>query len=50
MKDYLVTVTLEIIREVEADDKEGAIQLVEERLWEDQCLVMDNLGYEAEKL
>lgn len=49
MKDFLVTVTLEITKEVEADSKDEAIQAVEERLWEDQTLVMDNLGYEVEE-
>lgn len=49
MKDFLVTVTLEVIREVEADSKEEAIQAIEERFWEDQTLIMDNLGYEVEE-
>lgn len=49
MKDFLVTVTLEIIKEVEADSKDEAIQAIEERLLEDQTLVMDNLGYEVEE-
>ena len=50
MKDFLVTVTLIITKEVEADSKDEAIQAVEERLFEDPALVMNNLGYEVEEL
>ena len=50
MKDFLVTVTLLITEEVEANSKDEAMQALEERLLEDKMLVMDNLGYEVEEV
>lgn len=47
MKEYDVIVTVEILRTVEAHDEYEAVQMVEERLWEDHTVLMDNLGYEV---
>lgn len=47
MKEYDVIVTVEIMRTVEAQDEDEAVQMVEERLLEDQTIIMDNLGYEV---
>lgn len=47
MKEYDVIVTVEILRTVEAHDEDEAVQMVEERLWEDHTVLMDNLGYEV---
>lgn len=47
MKEYDVIVTLQILQTVEAHDEDEAVQMVEERLWEDHTIIMDNLGYEV---
>lgn len=49
MKEYDVIVSVEIVRTVEAHDEDEAVELVNERLWEDHTIIMDNLGYEVDE-
>lgn len=47
MKEYDVIVSLEILRTVEAQNEDEAVQMVEERITEDPSLLMNNLGFEV---
>lgn len=47
MKEYDVIVTVEVLQTVEAYDEDEAVELVNDLLWEDHTIIMDNLGYEV---
>ena len=50
MKEYQVIVSVEVLDIVKANDKDEAVEIVEEKLFRDKSLLMDNLWYEVEEL
>ena len=50
MKEYVVIVSVEVLDIVKANDKDEAVEIVEEKLFRDKSLLMDNLMFEVNEV